>query len=192
MTSNNNTMTFNNHTITINNTGNGTMAVNGYHFYNQSRDDSHTITINGKQVTITINFVSPTSAGISVNGAAYTLTVGQMITVDDPIYITLKALSYLPIKQGVDLDVFTLSPEQPVQTTTTTAPTTLSTTLFTTTIAQTVPTSSTTIIASETPTQSPMLADAIGVLVVLVVIALVIYVYSQGRRRKSAIVASKK
>jgi YVTN family beta-propeller protein len=100
-------VTFDNHTITTNFTGN--VVIYGYHLYNQTQYDTHTVTMGGKTVTVTINFITPTTAGISINGVAYTLSVGQLMAINDPMYVELKSISYLPIEQTVDIDLFAMS-----------------------------------------------------------------------------------
>ncbi len=195
--SSNNTVTFDNHTITINNTGNGQISVVGYHMYNMTRDATQTITINKKLVTITINFITPNSTGITVNGANYTLLKGQLISINDPIYIDFKQLTYTPILHAVNLDLFTVALAAPANTTTAPAANTTATSSNTSaanTIAPALTTAVTTTISAITTAvtkaangvqASAFWTTAIAAAIIILVILYLLYRHLavRGRRR---------
>lgn len=125
---------FDGHKIKISTSGN--VSIFGYHLYNQTQYDTHTLELGGKNITISINFITPTTAGISINGVPYTLFAGNLISINDPIYIDLASISYLPIGDTVDLNIFAIGngtstnhttiPSSSVATTTIPQPTTTS------------------------------------------------------------------
>ena len=59
--------------------------------------------------SITVNYITPTTAGITVNGVPYTMYLGQFQRLGSS-YIGLTYLSYLPIEQTVNMDLLSLFP----------------------------------------------------------------------------------
>lgn len=190
----NGTITIDNHTIMTNSAG--SLAVTGYHLYNQTEYDTHTINVNGNNITITVNFITPTTAGISINNVPYTFSVGQLVTINDPIYVDLVSLSYIPIEHTIDLDVFVLAPPAPNATTQTTTSTT-----STTTVAQTTAATQTTnaiSVSSSTTIRQSGSAQTVGIDTVAVAagigfVALVgVVTLSMLRKRRSTLRNRKK
>ena len=160
-----NEITFDNHTIITGHTGN--VIVSGYHLYNQTQYDTHTVKLIDNSITITINFITPTTAGISVNGDAYTVSDGQITAVNGPAYIDLRSISYLPIEHTVDLDVFTLNKYSIAANSTTTTALTNATTTATASIVgnnatTTITTKNSTTPAAQKTSQTTILSDVNG------------------------------
>ena len=94
----------------------------GYHLMNMSTYSVTTLTIGNHTLKYTQNYITPTTAGITINNASYGLNVSQTIAVggESGVYARLIHVNYVPKLHSVNLDVY-----QKVTTTTTTiAPTT--------------------------------------------------------------------
>ncbi|MCL5413517.1 MAG: hypothetical protein M1569_03900 [Candidatus Marsarchaeota archaeon] len=179
----NSTIRLDNHTITINNTGHGTISVSGYHLSNMTRDATQTVNINGKLVTITVNFITPNSTGITLNGVNYTLIVGQMISISDPIYVDFNQLTYTPMLHADNFDVFAATLTAPANTTT--APATTTTAPNTTAPATTVvATTAQTTIVSVSKAASGATSSLYLIVGAVIVILIILYLLYMSRNRK--------
>ncbi len=76
-----------------------------YDVLNFTQDNQETLTLNGTSFNIVENFITPTSAGISVNGRSYTLSNGESIDAGSGsgynYTLQLQNISYLPIQHVV-------------------------------------------------------------------------------------------
>jgi hypothetical protein len=111
----------------------------------------HTLrfTIAGKAFNVTLNFITPTTAGVTINGKNYTLTVGVVKMIDDPPgygwFANLTQISYLPILHSINLALYqvplvtssTTSASSSTSSTTSASSSTASTTQTTITLVQT-------------------------------------------------------
>ena len=125
----------------------------GYIITNLTKGNSETLNFNNtKTIHITINFITPTMAGMTANNNTYNLTIDNTVKLADPnnytYYAELTNLSYLPIQHTIALFVYEQS-NQPIGISTTTVlPTTSSTTTGGTSSTTMVPRS--TIVAAST------------------------------------------
>ena len=84
----------------------------GYTITNLTKGNSETLNFNNntKTIHITINFITPTTVGITANNNTYNLTIGSPVTLVDPnnytYYAKLMNLSYLPIQHTIALLVY--------------------------------------------------------------------------------------
>ena len=78
----------------------------GWKITNMTQDNSELVGLNGSLIKITVNFISPDSAGITVGNNAYTLNTNQYIDIGNGRYIRLSELSYTPILHTVQLNVY--------------------------------------------------------------------------------------
>ncbi len=88
-------------------TGNET----GYEIYNFTQDNQEKVAINGIIFTLVENFITPSSAGISVNGQTYTLSNGQtaQIAGHSGYYLNLLNISYLPIINLIKIRIYEIA-----------------------------------------------------------------------------------
>ena len=121
----------------------------GYEITNLSQLNSETLHLNNgtKIIKLTINFITPTSAGITINNQSFTLKPNSPVAIVDPnnytYYTELKNISYLPIAQTIILLVY----GQPNMPTAITSTSTTQSTSTTTSIPATAP--------QHTPVQQP-------------------------------------
>jgi hypothetical protein len=166
----------------------------GYQITNITNHNSETLHLsnNTKTIDITINFITPTSAGITANNKAYNLTVDSPVALVDPnnytYYAELTAISYLPILHTITLLVYS-QPNTPVTTTTstTTAPPTTTITRPTTTLPATTtaaPTPPTSSIPTPPPSRGAASALLIGIIIVVIAVVLVLLIYYSTNIRK--------
>ena len=100
----------------------------GYKITNITQHNSENLKFNNntKSINLTVNFITPAEAGITVNGAAYTLTIANRVRLNDPInytyYAELTNVSYLPVLHSITLLIYAQS-NLPVSTTTNTTTT---------------------------------------------------------------------
>jgi hypothetical protein len=84
---------------------NGTVA--GWLITNLTVGNSETFPLSNKTTHLTVNFITPTTAGITVNNQTYTLTVNNTVsltnTSNSTDFVVLKNLSYLPILHSIAL-----------------------------------------------------------------------------------------
>ncbi len=80
----------------------------GYRIFNFTQHNQEKVGINGIPFTIVENFISPNAAGITVNGASYTLGDGETANLTNyPGYhIGLLNISYLPIIDLVEVEIY--------------------------------------------------------------------------------------
>ncbi len=82
----------------------------GYEIANFSQDNSETLTVGGTAFTVVENFITPTSAGVTVNGQSLTLSPGAPVqvlnTTGIAYYVELSSVSYLPVLQTVALYLY--------------------------------------------------------------------------------------
>jgi hypothetical protein len=171
----------------------------GYQITNITNHNSETLHLgnNTKTINITINFITPTSAGITANNKAYNLTVGSPVALMDPnnytYYAELTDISYLPILHTITLLVYG-QPNTPITTTITTPiPTATVPTIPTTTIpppTTTVPASTTVGITPPASTSLPsssggsvwLLVGIISVIVVVILLGSLYYYRTKNSR----------
>ncbi|MCL5412838.1 MAG: hypothetical protein M1569_00325, partial [Candidatus Marsarchaeota archaeon] len=185
----NGTIRLDNHTITLNNTGHGTISVSGYHLSNMTRDSTQTVNVNGKLITITVNFITPNSTGITLNGVNYTLIVGQMISISDPIYVDFNQLTYTPMLHADNFDVFAATLTAPANTTTVPATTVTpkNTTAPATTVAVTTAAAVPTTVMPVSKAASGSLSSLyliVGAVIVILIILYLLYMARGSRGRK--------
>lgn len=115
-------------TVTAYTKGNQT----GYLIANFSQMNSEAFSIGSAGFLVVENFITPTSAGITFNGNAITLSLYAPVrlqsTDGNAYYARLEDISYLPIRQTVSLRVYKQSPQVINPPTTTTIVTTVPTT----------------------------------------------------------------
>jgi len=106
------------------------------------------VTINGTQINFTENYVTPTSAGVTVDGNQYTLTQNASYHITNTgggsSIIKLLNISYIPIEQTITLYVSSNSTSTP------TASTSISTVLPTSSASTMPSTKTTTVVVSTT------------------------------------------
>ena len=171
---------------------NGTEA--GYEITNISNHNSETLHLssNTKTINITVNFITPTSAGITANNKAYTLTLDNPTVLADPnnytYYAELTGISYLPIQHTITLLVYG-RPNTPISTQIAQpAPNTIvpTTTIILPTATTIQPTSSTipanTVVSSNTPSSNVTLLP-IGIIIIIAVLGLVYYQATRKGRK---------
>ncbi len=142
-----------------------------------SQDNSENLLVNGTVFQITQNFVSPSDAGISINGQSYTLNPGVITHVNGTAatYIELINISYLPILQSDNLKIWADVPQgqnQQVVNLTTVPTTTLPVTVASTTVSSGTSTNSTnSTLGGLAPTSAglpPIVPIGIGVVVAVI------------------------
>jgi hypothetical protein len=78
----------------------------GYDITNLTQLDKFDIFL-ANSLNVVENFITPTTAGVTVNGASYTLQRNQPVQVASNstavVYMTLQNVSYIPIEQTVSL-----------------------------------------------------------------------------------------
>ncbi len=108
----------------------------GYEILNFSQFDSETVSYN-TTLLVSENFITPTSAGISLNGYSFTLSPGApvmfMNTTRYSYFAELSGISYLPIQHTVTVLIYrqpnVMSAPRVTTIPVTTAPTIVSTTI---------------------------------------------------------------
>jgi hypothetical protein len=87
-------------------TGNQT----GYLIANLSQSGSESVSINGTSFSVVENFITPTSAGVTVDGQPFTLSQGAPVRFNSTnstfFYVELTGISYLPVLQTVTLELY--------------------------------------------------------------------------------------
>lgn len=79
--------------------------------YNFSRDNEENFTIGNSSFQIVENFISPSAAGVSLNGNTYLLNPNQTVNASDGYYLDLENVSYLPIEHTITVDLCYLPPQ---------------------------------------------------------------------------------
>ena len=167
----------------------------GYTINNFTTDGTETFAIGSKTFIVTLNFITPTSVGVTVNGNSYTIGNGATQLLNDPpdyaYYMNLMGISYLPIQQSADVLLYGV-PQVPATTTIVpqnTSAQNASATLPTTTV-QAAPT--TTVAAKAAPVQQsvsqPIVSGAMLEIVagVVVTAAVAAFLYSKrGAEQRS-------
>jgi hypothetical protein len=163
---------------------NGTQA--GYQITNLTTRNSETLHLgnNTKTINITINFITPTGAGITANNKAYNLTVGSPVALMDPNNYTyhaeLTAISYLPILHTITLLVYGQPNNQSVAPPIT-IPAANTTTIVPKQATITIPANAPPIMATAYAVQSFVNATppilALVLMVVMVIIICLVYLY---------------
>ncbi len=89
----------------------------GYHMINISTDTATTLVIGNYTLKFTQNYITPGTAGVTINNASYYLNASQTISISgySNVYIKLVQVNYIPRLHTVDLNIY-----QNVTTTTTT------------------------------------------------------------------------
>jgi len=132
-------------TITLYANGNQT----GYEITNFSQTKFVSVSIGDKTFTVVLNFITPTSVGVTINGQSFTLSPNTPIKLGDlnsfAYYTELTEISYVPILQTITMRVYA-QPTGPFQyATTSISTTTIETTVPATTVETTVPLNTTTL-----------------------------------------------
>lgn len=157
----------------------------GHTIYNFTQGGTVNFVINNKTFTVTLNFIGPNDAGVTINGHSYTLSVGSVTLLNDPAgwgyFAELISLGYLPVLHWINMTVFGAPLVQPgVASTTSTA----STSSVETIASTTMPTTSTThtgaapvqqAAASSASALTPAEATAIVVAIALAAIIALLY-----------------
>jgi hypothetical protein len=160
----------------------------GWTIINLTDYETQIVVINNKTFTVVVHFVTPTSAGVTINGHNYTLQLGNITKLNDPLgytyYANITSITYMPILYE---DVMTLviwgQPNGPFNTTapaTTTVQTTVPTTVSTTVPATTVPPTTTTV---PQKTSGIPLGPLIGTGIAIATAIAVGVAYSRNRNR---------
>ncbi len=80
---------------------------NGYNVSNVAQLNTFNVTVCGVKVTVTDNFITPNSTGVTINGASYTLSANRTAQVPGTsCVVDLKKISYLPIQQTVVISIY--------------------------------------------------------------------------------------
>ncbi len=161
----------------------------GWSIINLTDYETQQVVINNKTFTIVVHFLTPTSAGVTINGHNYTLQLGNVTKLDDPAgytyYANITSIAYLPIAYE---DVMTLviwgQPNGPFITTQ--VPATTVQTTATTTATTTLPTTvlSTTTVQQSSTTPSNSLIPLVGSGVAIAIAIAIGLAYSRGNRRR--------
>jgi hypothetical protein len=166
----------------------------GYQLANLTAGNSETLNFNNntKTTNITINFITPTSVGITANNQTYGLTVGNPVALVDPnsytgyaYYAELTNISY----PDVTLLVYGQPPSQPAAavniTTTIIAPKNV------TAQKQPITTVPTTTVPVSTTVAVPALSVSLSsnnyliAAIILVIVVLVLVYYNNAKNRKN-------
>ena len=164
-------------TVTTSSQGSGSCDT----IFNFSQDNAETLNILGNTFNVTENYITPTTAGITVSGTEYELGLDQTIsmgTINGVAYnITLLNLSYLPIQDTITVSICGSVP--PANSSSNVATTTV---VPTTTVMPTTTVVPTTTIKGYTP---PASANYVLVLIIIVIAGiLVILYYFYGKKGK--------
>lgn len=97
-------------------------AANGYNISNIAQLNTVNVTLEGRQINIVENYITPTSAGVTINGnSSYTMSTGRSYFVASgsnySIYVRLLNVSYIPIEQTIMLYVYSNSTSTPTNST---------------------------------------------------------------------------
>jgi hypothetical protein len=80
-----------------------------YEISNLTQYGSETVTLNGTAFAIRVNFITPTTAGVTVNNNTYSLSPNQLQsilhTTGYNYTIEMTSLSYIPIKDTINLTI---------------------------------------------------------------------------------------
>ncbi|MDE1871385.1 MAG: hypothetical protein KGI06_04060 [Candidatus Micrarchaeota archaeon] len=90
-----------------------TTMTNGFNVANVSQLATFNLTLCGTRLNVTENFITPTTAGITVNGNKYTLSIGQsdqIIGLSSGCNVELKNITYIPILQTASFQFFQNTP----------------------------------------------------------------------------------
>jgi hypothetical protein len=180
-----------------------------YTISNFSQYSSQTVNIDNRTFTVVDNFITPSTAGVSVNNRLLTLAIDTPVlllnTTGVAYYIELVGVSYLPIEQTVTLSIYgqpstansasaatTNVPSLVLPASTTTAPavnampkTTVAPVVTTAAPATTVAPTANTTQASSTPSSSATVPLAGAVAAIAIAVAAgVAYSRISGRRRR--------
>jgi hypothetical protein len=75
-----------------------------------AQSNSETLHLGNKTITVVVNFISDTAAGVTVNNQTFTLTPGSPVAFIDPAnysyYVNLVNISYLSIHHTITLQVY--------------------------------------------------------------------------------------
>jgi hypothetical protein len=164
----------------------------GYTIANFSQANSETVLIGSESITVVENFITPTTAGITVNGQSLTLPLDTPVqflnTTGSAYYAELTGISYLPALQTITLSVYG-QPNAQRNATSTKIPSTVlpapTTTVApaTTTVAPTTVNATQTTPAAPANTLLPLMGT--GVAIAIAVAAGVAYSrLSSGRKRR--------
>jgi hypothetical protein len=168
----------------------------GYVISNFTQSNYEPLSIKGAGFMVVENFITPTTAGVTVNGRSLTLSVNQPVELQSTggyvYYVVLDSISYIPIRQTIVLSVYAqaIPGAQVTTTVTTTVPTTAPTTSVMPTTSVPV-TTVVPVVISPQPTQtSPPAQVYYGALgIVIIGVAAVIAGMAFRKRRLADIAA---
>jgi hypothetical protein len=83
-----------------------TTTEDGWMVSNYTNPESVTLTIGNTTFTITLNFITLSDAGVTINGVGGTLPAESLSTLPGGYYITLDNISYLPILHSISLTLY--------------------------------------------------------------------------------------
>ena len=104
-----------------------TSTQDGWLLSNYTSPQQAILLIGNVSHSITLNFITPTSAGMTINDVVLTLGSGDTVTLPDGFVVRLESISYLPVLHTITLSFYSLKPtiiEIPTSSTTTTVPVT--------------------------------------------------------------------
>lgn len=88
-----------------------TKTSNGYSISNIAQLDTFNVTL-GALINGVENFISPDSAGISLNGTSYTLNVSSPVQIGSNLtatrFVELTNISYVPLQHTISLDIYSV------------------------------------------------------------------------------------
>jgi hypothetical protein len=151
------------------------------------------VTLEGISLHVTENFISPTDAGISINGTPYTLYLSSPVTIGTgatAYSVDLTNISYLPLQQTINLLMCptgvnsTTAPATTVPPTTTVPATPLAQPNATTIPITSIPPIAPTTIVTTIPSAGSQPLTVQVILALLGIIIVITIIYYISRRRK--------
>ncbi|VVB76744.1 Uncharacterised protein [uncultured archaeon] len=164
----------------------------GYTISNFSQSGLASMNVNGVAFSVVENFITPTTAGISVNGMALTLALNVPVQLsvsnNRTYYVELLGISYLPIQDTVTLRIYSQPNVVAIESQNSTKVTIPTTTVTTITPLTTVPSAEASVPATtsgqnQTPPASSSNWIMAAIVVVLVAAVGIVYYYSTTMRK---------
>jgi hypothetical protein len=167
---------------------NSSTGQTGYEILNFTSDHTQTFSISGKQFNTTLNFITPTSAGVTINGHSYTLGQGEFQLLNSSsshaYYASLISISSLPILQTADMAIYSM-PMQQTSVTTAQPTTSLVPTTTITPATTLLPTTSVSAANSTGAVQGvslPILPIAVGAIVTVILVFIAIRLFLENKK----------
>ncbi len=161
-----------------------TRTSNGSSFCHVAQFNTFNVTL-GARIDGTENYITPTSAGITLNGASYALEFGNATPIGSNAtatsYVKLTGISYVPLQQTITIDLYYVPVVTPVVQTQTNVSASNSTSNNSTAQQVNVPANVTTTVPAVvqngtaiTVTPAPLLTDSsetVAIVIVLIAVA---------------------